>query len=531
MEISIDTTIENSEPDYDPFACHRAEILAYHDAGLNVAPAASVQNARSLVRNRLVRADLEHLLDSVYQGQPVYVALGHTSGHLFAVCCSTCEVLNSICDELEKRGIARWAITPGLDDYAGLLLFQCKDGYVPDQRIRLENGGEVKIHGSGRCIPLPPFIDPNGVVYRWRHKEKDLPPCIHLSELEWLGVQKNLRSLITDPWELMPPRNQKFLRERMPRDYAETRLFAVACEASARNIPRPDAVSTLLPAARQNGLPETAVYRAVQSAYDRECKTASDLAGTTLDRGYTWIARRRWPARSTSALITACALLVLYRRAQGGVFSAAYTQLQAITRFHPDTIACALKYLVDAGFITKAPRESRAGPGRWRLGPQVLATEPDVASGMRELADVLLWDTDARERKAFGPVGLAVYWRLLPLERPARSREIAESLPFSKRQVDYALQKLARGPNPWVRETDEGWVVVRRPKSLKETPQFLDEELAGTPEVGGKGKRRLEKLAQKRSQWAMRPIERGLYRQNRDISGGEGPDDIGAGAL
>lgn len=526
MEISIDTTIEYSEPDYDPFACNRAEILAYHDAGLNVAPAASAQNARSLVRNRLVRAGLEHLLDSLYQGQPVYAALGHTSGHLFAVCCPTDDVLNSICDELDKRGIARWAITPGLDDYAGLLLFQCKDGYVPDQPVRLPTGDVADIYGSGRCILLPPSIDPDGVVYRWRHREQDLPPCVHLSELGWLGVQKNPRSLITDPWELMPPRNQAFLTERLPQDYAETRLFAVACEASARNIPRSDAVSTLLPAARRNGLPETAVYRAVQSAYSRECETASDLAGTTLDRGYTWIAHHRWPARSTSALITACALLVLYRRAQGGVFSAAYTQLQAITRFHPDTIASALKYLVHAGFITKAPRESRAGPGRWRLGPQVLATEPDAASDMRELADVLLWDTHARERKAFGPVGLAVYWRLLPFERPARFREIAESLPFSKHQVDYALEKLARGPNPWVRETDEGWVVVRRPKSLKETPQFLDEEFAGTPEVGGKGKRRLEKLAQKQSQWAIGLIERGLYRQNRDISGGEGPDDI-----
>lgn len=527
MEISIDTTIENSEPDYDPFACNRAEILAYHDAGLNVAPAASARNARSLVRNRLVRADLEHLLDSVYQGQPLCAALGHTSGHLFAVSCITYQTLDYICRELGERGIARWAISPGLDgNGAGYLVFQCKDGYVPDQLIRLPTGDVADIYGSGRCILLPPSIDSDGEVYRWLHKEQGLPPSVHLSELEWLGVQKNLRSLITDPWELMPPRNQKFLREWMPRDYAETRLFAVACEASARNIPRSDAVNTLLPAARRNGLPETAVYRAVESAYNRECKTASALAASSVDRGYAWIAHHRWPARSTSALIMAFALLVLYRRAQGGVFSAAYTQLQAITRFHPDTIASALKHLVDAGFITKAPRESRVGPARWRLGPQVLATEPDVASGMRELADVLLWDTDARERKAFGPVGLVVYWRLLPFERPARSCEIAELLPFSRRQVDYALQKLARGPNPWVRETDAGWVVVRRPKSLKETPQFLDEELAGTPEVGGKGKQRLEKLAQKRSQWAIGPIERGLYRQNRDISGGEGPDEI-----
>lgn len=516
LEISIDTKLIQSESEHNLQTRNRDdEFLALYDAGLNIAPAASARDARSLVYNRLARADFEHLLSGLFRYQRIYAALGHTSGHLFAVSCITHRALEFICRELGERGIARWAISPGLDGSgAGHLIFQCKDGYIPDQPVQLPTGDVVDIYGSGRCILLPPSIDPDGEVYRWRHKEQGLPPSVHLSELEWLGIQKNLRSRITDPWERMPPRNQAFLKELVPHAH-ETRLFAVAYEASASDIPVSEAVETLLPAARRNGLPDTAVYRAVGSAYSRECETAYNLAASAVDRGYAWIARHHWPPRFLSALIVACALLALYRYAQNGVFRAAYTQLQALTRLHPDTISRALKYLVEVGFVVRTPRVMKSEPARWRLGSDVLRAELVSESGMRDLADVLLWDTDARERNALGPVAILLYWRMLPLERPANSRELTEVTPFSRRQVDYALKKLAREPDPWVRKTDEGWIVVRRPQSLKEIPQWMDEEFAGIPGVGGKGMLRRERLHQKRSKWAMRGIERGLYRQSR----------------
>lgn len=493
-----------------------ADLLAAYDIGLNVAPAASEIDARSLIFGRPIRAHLEELLVTYRPQRPIYVALGYTSGNLFAVACSTRKTLKYVCDALKDRDIARWAMCPGLDGYgAGLLLFRSKDGHVPRQVAKVESGDAVGIYSSGKCLLLPPHIDANGEVYQWLYKEGDAPPEVHLADLEWLGVRPNLLPQDADPWHTMPSRVLAFLTTRVSSKGAETQLFAAAYEVSARGIPRAEALEKLLPAARRNKLSEAAVNRAIESAYSRECQTASALAALNIDRAYAWIEHHEWTARTMSARIAACALLKVYPHAQDGVFAASYIQIEQLTRQSPETIRRALEYLQEAGFIKRLPRRYKNYATRWQLADAVLKTAPDAGSRERVSAEALLWDTDARERAGIGVNGLLVFDQMLSLDHPARPRELAERCQLNIWQVRYVLRrKLSSGPRPLVSQTDEGWIVVRRPASQEETPQWLDEEVAAPRGVRGKGKQRRYALERKRSKWILAPIDRALFRRN-----------------
>ena len=171
-----------------------------YDGGLNVFPTprgSKEPYGRHTFLNttRLWRGSLPGLLAD----RNIAVRTGRLSENLFVLDCDSYDTFDFVGEELKNRGINAW-IRDGVD--GGQYWLRSAEGEVANAHVK-----GVEVLGNRLYSMAPPSIHPEGMVYQWIAKDGELPPCVTIDELDFLGlslVRKPRKAVATKVCELPP---------------------------------------------------------------------------------------------------------------------------------------------------------------------------------------------------------------------------------------------------------------------------------------------------------------------------------------
>lgn len=291
--------------------------------------------------------------------------------------------------------------------------------------------------------------------------------------------------------------------------------FAIGQLVAGGEINRIDAETVLAQAAIAAGLKPSEAHATTRSGLDagerHPRRRPQDHVGYGMTRErealLAWCAIFDWVTlgrKAASVRAVAEAMAQRAGTATGSSWRASTRELAELARLSAKTVTGCLAELVHAGAVVRSGRDARSGAALWSLGVAAAAAAKDRAADLPEFTTLttlgsssvvitgknrgkngerrehLYTDhhvpetSDAAERGAMGKTGWRVWRWLIAENAPRKTRDIAEALGLTYKQVDHALrrvQKLSPADYLLTERLKDGWIA--RPLSAWALQQYV----------------------------------------------------------
>lgn len=291
--------------------------------------------------------------------------------------------------------------------------------------------------------------------------------------------------------------------------------FAIGQLVAGGEINRIDAETVLAQAAIAAGLKPSEAHATTRSGLDagerHPRRRPQDHVGYGMTRErealLAWCAIFDWVTlgrKAASVRAVAEAMAQRAGTATGSSWRASTRELAELARLSAKTVTGCLAELVHAGAVVRSGRDARSGAALWSLGVAAAAAAKDRAADLPEFTTLttlgsssvvitgknrgkngerrehLYTDhhvpetSDAAERGAMGKTGWRVWRWLIAENAPRKTRDIAEALGLTYKQVDHALrrvQKLSPADYLLTERLKDGWIA--RPLSAWSLQQYV----------------------------------------------------------
>lgn len=292
--------------------------------------------------------------------------------------------------------------------------------------------------------------------------------------------------------------------------------FAIGQLVAGGEINRIDAETVLAQAAIAAGLKPSEAHATTRSGLDagerHPRRRPQDHVGYGMTRErealLAWCAIFDWVTlgrKAASVRAVAEAMAQRAGTATGSSWRASTRELAELARLSAKTVTGCLAELVHAGAVVRSGRDARSGAALWSLGvAAAAAAAKDRAADLPEFTTLttlgsssvvitgknrgkngerrehLYTDhhvpetSDAAERGAMGKTGWRVWRWLIAETAPRKTRDIAEALGLTYKQVDHALrrvQKLSPADYLLTERLKDGWIA--RPLSAWALQQYV----------------------------------------------------------
>ncbi len=460
-----------------------------HDLGLNVFPQPIGKKGgfpwKALQFNRLERDHARYGLQPVFAGNTnLAIMCGRTSGNLFVIDCESPAALRYHMQQLHQRQIPLWVVRTAR---GGHIYLRAAEGEVHNVVPGILANAEIK--GQMGYVLAPPSVHPTGAIYHWLYQEGDNIPVVSVTDIDWLRDQMGdpVQLQVTISHEYTPglwkePRQPQGSLSRTTQDYLQNghalpegcrnnRLFAATCDLAGNGYSEQDSLRTLLPIARNSGLPEREIQSTIASAYSkprtpsRNVQTPGDINDNWW-KMLVWTTKHEWQGR-TGATDRVMMLSLIERNRlhanENGVFRASMRELAELGRMGSATVQRSLKRLMNQQIIFKCGYDHSSNASLWKFN-QKLIHETQLEMDTLALSphwlsySVSIFNSELAERGLIGRSVMYVYTYLLLFEGCWLPSSLAEAVGVTVNQANYALRKLSQ-LGLIVRET-EGWRVL-----------------------------------------------------------------------
>lgn len=504
---------------------------ALYDIGLNVFPQPIAKKGgwawKPLQYTRLDRNHPQYGLRMLFSGVcNMAVMCGRTSRNLFVIDCETEAALAYHIQMMQSRQIPLWVVRTRRGGH--IYLFSA-DGEVENIASNILRDAEIK--GSRGYVMAPPSIHPSQQAYKWLYQEGNEPPTVSIQQIDWLHDLKQepialvahqpktmkAISAVRRPYSPLSRRTRQYIHEghNTPEGSRNNELFSAACDMVGNQFSQAEARQTLYPVAQASGLSTHEIDASLNSAYSQsrtpaKVNTAKNAPTADWQWALLYADNQTWTGRSGTsrkAIFTALIHRAKVSSNEDGLFRASVREIATLARKGTATVQRILKELEkgDKALIVKRGYDKTSQAGLWafnqkmikeamQLNPDTLKESPQWLSCSVSVFAL----PDSVERAALGYNGLLVYRALCAMNKALFPNDLTKITGLAVHQVKYALKKL-RQFEIVVRES-AGWQAVIYDDAT------LDEKVAASAGVLGRGQGRAERFARERRIFAGRKM-------------------------